>query len=224
MGYGLLFFGYILAFFFSSGTTYFFADVIGSCIMIAALYKLSAYDKGYFMSLVTAFVYAVVCFVGGMVFALGFGDSSGVLTPALSVLKLVSVVVFHAFMLAATARMCVRAELPKYTVAARRNFIMTIVYCALDAVVVTVGESLGKARPYLAIAAAFLGIIWLVANAYLIFRCFSLICEDGDENAEPKKSKIPLVNKIMEKIDRLGDKLEPKTDDTEDKRRKHKRK
>ena len=177
MGYGLLFFGYILAFFFSSGTTYFFADVIGSCIMIAALYKLSAYDKGYFLSLISAFVYALVCFANGALLILGLSTSLALLTVILSVVKFVSIVVFHALMLSATARMCIRADLPKYAVTARKNFILTLVYCALDVIVVTAGKYLGKAQPYVAVAAALLGLIWLIANAYLIFRCFSLICE-----------------------------------------------
>ncbi len=207
MGFGLLFFGYILAFFFNLSSVYFFADIIGGCIMMWALYRLAAYEKGYLRAAVATIAYTVVCFVSAMLMLLSVKTGAAA-EYILASVKITAVILVHTFMLTATEKMCRRAELPRHAVKAKRNLVVTYIYCVLDLAVTFIGDSLGEMMgAYMSVAVTIFGLVWLFSVAFLIFRCFQLICEAGDEEAKPAPTKTKfgkVIDKMAEKIINQG--------------------
>lgn len=170
--------------------------------MMWALYKLAWYEKGYLYAVWPTLVYTLVCFVNGILFT--FSMDAGAVVEYITVcVRILSIVCCHTFILQATEKMCLRADLPKHAVKAKRNLIVTYIYCALDLLVMFFKGSLGTMSGYVAFAMLIVTVVWLFSNAFLLFRCFQLICEEGDEDAMPKRPTnafAKIIDSMFEKI------------------------
>ena len=140
MGFGLLFFGYFLTFAFTASKVYFFADIIGCVIMLAAFAKLAQYNRYYTSAVVSTVVFTLFAFSSAMLLLFRVSAGEGVET-ALDVTKALSSCALHVFMFLGIRGISKGAECEKLVRKAEWSLCMTSVYFAVLLLVGGINEN-----------------------------------------------------------------------------------
>lgn len=198
MGFGLLLVGYFVTFFMSL-TLYGWAfRFVGYTVMAYACIKL----REYFPKFAYTFWCAVALWVTGAietlcgVTALLGSEAEWITSVTLYVNYAITVLVylFHLFMLTSIRDAAEEVDLDDKKVSAVTNMIIvTVGFIAR-------GLALAKVIPLgLSMLAQ---LVWTVMNIILLFGCYMRICPAGDEQMPLKKSRIELVNKFNESLEK----------------------
>lgn len=226
MGFGTLLIGYLITFLSSITDIYFFGDIIGGCIMLWGLYRLARYQKGYLHAVLAMFAFLAVSLVGAVMIVFSI-DAVSVVDYIIRITKLLITAVIHRFFLTATAKLSREADAPELSRRAKRNLVVSYCYYGLSlflnlTAMILEKSTIGAEIVYASYLIAFLGIVIVILNAWLIYQCFGMLCLEEDLEYTPKKSKFEFINKMSAKIDKLDVLYHPEP--REEKPHRHKKK
>jgi hypothetical protein len=236
VGFGYLLIGYIFTFLFSLSNVYFFADIIGTILMMIGLSKLSWHGKNFLRAMQVDILLLVLCFARALLMIFRIITGEGILATAMTVAIAAVGLVLQFFIFAGIHYLAMDVELEKESIRAKRSILLVFTYYILHIAVLLIGPALGNTVGNIAALCIFLyGLIALLFNTVLIHSCYCRICLKGQENGERTRSKYEWVNRWNEKTDSILDnaymrKKSPEKESEEDpgymrvKRKKNKRK
>lgn len=188
MGFGLLFFGYMMLFNVPYKGIDFPPDLLAYTLILIALTKLGRYGKkikiSSYVSIGCLAIAAakLVCQISGL-----FISVSATLTNSLSIADMVLSLPFHFFMLIGFSELAADVELPKLQGKCKRNFgivcflyLLTVFYYLYKAGIIP--EVTGVSSMHIFAMQQLLGYIIRIMNIILIASCYMRICLEGDED------------------------------------------
>ncbi|MFA6947594.1 MAG: hypothetical protein WCQ72_01280 [Eubacteriales bacterium] len=187
MGFGTLFIGHILLFFCRGIDV--FPDIIAYAVIFAAIYKLSAYDRG-FMTARRVLIPLMALSAAGdaldIISAAKIIDMSAgawaVISNILTALLALGMLCAYWFITQGVIGISREVGRAKITASARRNIVLTIVYVAAMAVFKLNLPFMAEFNRYFGIVYLLLGLAWVILYGTMFFSCYMWICLEGDED------------------------------------------
>ncbi|MBE6616611.1 MAG: hypothetical protein E7627_01515 [Ruminococcaceae bacterium] len=215
MGFGILIFGYFLAFAFSISQYYFFTDIIGAVVMLFAFSKLSEYNRYYIGASYVCLGFLLLCSTNAASMMFAFYDPTGPVDLAVDIGKLVSACVMHVFIFLGIRGITMGAEAHGLAAKAQRNMVMTGVYYLAALTVILTSSFMSKETSYyLSLAVYFYWLISIVMNLVLIYNCFGKLCPADEDENEKKRSRFAIVNKFNDMFDELESKKQARREES----------
>ena len=211
MGFGLLFLGYITAFLMSINSFGVVFRLTGCAIMMSALSKLSAYEKSFSYVNISCFAMTAVSLFESVFAFFNSGWQYEDLQSICMSIFLVLTVIFHFLLYLAIYRISRDVGLEKLNVSSVRNAAFAsieLVILLFALVMWYINRDLTK---YIVMAGILYPFVILVLNLFLIYSCYKNICEEGDEEAPRKPSKLPFLNKLFEASEKREQEIFDKT-------------
>ena len=206
MGFGYLLIGYIITFLFSLSNVYFFADIIGSVLMMIGLSKLAGHGKNFLRAMQVDVLFLVLCFARALLMMFRVITGEGILATSMTVAIAAVGLVLQFFIFAGIHYLAIDVELEKESMRAKRSILLVFTYYILHITVLLIGPALGNTVGNIAALCVFLyGLIALIYNTVLIHSCYCRICLKGQEHGERVQSKYEWVNRWNEKTDSILD-------------------
>lgn len=206
MGFGYLLIGYIFTFLFSLSNVYFFADIIGTILMMIGLSKLSWHGKNFLRAMQVDVLLLVLCFARACLMMFRIISGEGILATIMTVAIAAVGFVLQFFLFAGIHYLAMDVELVKESINAKRGILLVFTYYILHIVVLLLGPSLGnKVGNIAALCVVLYGLVTLIFNTVLIHSCYCRICLKGQEHGERTQSKYEWINRWNEKTDSLLD-------------------
>ncbi len=216
MGFGVLFFGYLL----NLSMFKQFTDVICFLIMLYALIMLSRFNQGFRRAMYLCVPLAIaggayfiyeICVMLGVVSYVSIPESTTTLvTSYYAVLSGILKLTFTAFLLSGIQQIGKETAVPVIELKAARNRFLAFVYYIpyiFTELSYEQGSLMEKIALYAFIPVFIFGIVYHIMNLALIHNCYVWICLEGEENMERKKSRFGFINKLAEKEDKLRDRI-----------------
>lgn len=202
MGFGLLLIGYVFAFIATVGLgPYVFGGlIVGSVFMFFGLKELKKYDP--------VFIYAFFCnislFICGLLLGVDWALNTltsidlTVFSAVVSSLKIAFCLLFDISMLYGIADLSRRVDYPDTIQKAYRNMIFVGLFNVLQLIVVLPIDFIQRGKPFLMTLLIIVQIVYAAVNALLIFKCYAMICPEGQEDMPRKKSRFAFINRFRE--------------------------
>ncbi len=207
MGFGILFSGYLIGF----NTVAYpgFTKIFSYLLMLLAMTKLGQYNRG-----LKGAYYALIptSLVGGLYFFLQVASMFSLLptTEEILLFRLIPLAaalleaLFLFRLLRGLADIAKETEVPMLELASLRNRTLTLIYYVLYVFgQLDYGEGMTEFLVYYNVALLFVGFFIMFLNAKLFFGFYMWICLPGDEDMERKRSRIPFVDRLYEKMDAM---------------------
>lgn len=207
MGFGILFFGYLISF----NTIAYpgFTKIIAYLVMLLAMTKLGQYNR----DLRAAFQTLIPTAVAGALYFLAEVASMFSLLPekemtlifrliplAIAILELC----FLFRLLRGLQALGKETEVPMLEVASFRNRLFVIGYYFFYILgQLDYGDKMAHFLVYYNLAILLVGFVVMFLNAKLFYNFYMWICLPGDEDMKRKTSKNRLLDKLYEKMDRM---------------------
>ncbi len=172
MGFGILLLGYMLSFSLYPGYT----DFIAYTVIFYAMLKLSDYNRAFRAAKLLSFAVAVFGMAGLMLTAgefIGFVDESNAYIDLYDHASEALKAVFHLPLLLGIYKISRDTDLPKYSSTAVWCIVLDILY----AIIYVLSFTEARLLPY----RMFMRGMLMIVVAVLIFNCFRMICNEGDE-------------------------------------------
>ena len=219
MGFGLLFIGHFFYLPLSYNGFDLLPDIIGVLIMFSALRRLTFYcpDNRYFRAAKFLMIPLGALSVG--MFGGQAASVSGVLGESLekwlyeplTVVYIIAIGIYHAFLLCGIYSLSKSVELPKLAARAARVLSLTAVYYLLQLLSSTgllskLADMTSQPNVLLTYANAavyLVGVIWMLLVWALIYTCYMKICLEGDE-------EMPYRDNLYDRIKAYLDSKKPK--------------
>lgn len=208
MGFGLLLIGYMFAFVASAGMgNYLFAGMlIGGFLMYLGLCELRKYSPAFIFALIGSILIIICSFWGTAVwidlfFSLGWGISSGILSTVYDWIKLVVNFAFNIALLYGIADLSRRVELLETKEKAIRNVIFVVLFNAYQILLFFPIGFIQSDPSFFLTILLILRLLYTILNALLLFKCYAMICPEGQEDMPKKRSRFEFVNKIRDAKD-----------------------
>ena len=202
MGFGILFFAVFLTYFGALTPISSFTYVLGSALMLFALYKLSVQNKLFVASAITSAALLLVSltsvgmYVFGSVANIFYGvliQLEGVLAPSLLILILVGI-----YLLAK------EVELRKLQGWSIVNTVFIAAYLICDIISIFVKGEL--VTPRLGIVCLILQILYSAFMLVILFNCYARICYEDDKNMEKGTSGVPVFDALNKAFNKVANK------------------
>jgi len=208
MGFGLLLIGYMFAFVASTGMgNYLFAGMlIGGFLMYLGLCELRKYSPAFIFALVGSILIILCSFWGTAVwidsfFTLNWGISSKVLSTTYDWIKLVVNFAFNIALLYGIADISRRVELLETREKAIRNIIFVVLFNAYQILLFFPIGFIQSDPSFFLTILFILRLLYSILIAWLLFKCYAMICPEGQEDMPKKRSRFEFVNKIRDAKD-----------------------
>ncbi|MBE6583699.1 MAG: hypothetical protein E7649_01775 [Ruminococcaceae bacterium] len=202
MGFGFLLIGYIFAYVSAVGFgTYIFAGtLVGGSIMFLGLFELRKYSPTFVYALIANTLLLICSLYGTLVWVeQQFGFPLGIVALNLgTVFDLAEIAInflFNMSVLYGIADLSRRVEYPDTRVKAFRNMIFVILFNVLQIIVLLPIETLKSSRAGLMMLLMLMQLVYTIINAALIFKCYAMICPEGQEDMRRKQSRFGFINK-----------------------------
>ncbi len=206
MGFGLLLIGYVFAFVATVGMgSYAFAGLLlGSFLMYLGIGELKKYSPVFLYAYLGSVLIILCAFYESAVWAdgflsLGLGLNGALISKVYYFIKLALEMLFNFAMLYGVADLSKRVDFPDTRKKAIRNMyfvglfnICQIVLLMPIGFIQAQNEKNGFFMTFLMI----LELIYTVVNAFLLFKCYAMICPEGQEDMPRKPSRFAFVNKM----------------------------
>ena len=209
MGFGILFFACFLTYFGALTPLSAYTYVLGSALMLFALYKLSGQNKPFLCSAIGSAVLlidslivvilSVFGIVGGSFYLVAFNMQTFI-SPVLLIVILISV-----YLLAK------EVELRKIQGWCIVDFVFILLSLICDVVSMLVNSEQAFAR--LGLVCIISQIIYSALLLVILFNCYARICYEDDKDMENKATGMPVfdfLNKAFDKASGKNKKNEPK--------------
>ena len=208
MGFGLLLIGYIFAFTATVGLgNYLFAGMLlGGFVMYLGLNELKKYSPVFIYALVLDILYILCSFyeTSAWVFNI-LGVNMPIFTQQISYafdwIELFVGMLFNIAMLYGIADLSKRVDYEETRIKAYRNIIFVAIFYIFQLLMLSPIKIFDSDKGFFMTLLVILQIVYSVFNAYLIFKCYAMICPQGQEDMPRKPSKIGFINKFYEKLD-----------------------
>lgn len=217
MGFGILFIGYALAYLMTLNFLGFLFRLAGTAVMLCGVRKLCDFETKFRAAYVLLISLAVLS-CGETITAVltdyGAYAENPLLENAGNILYLLYMAgtfVFHFFFYGALRRFSHDVGVLKIYTRTVRYEIYTAVEAVL-AVLTVVTQYFGFKIANAFFAATFIVFYILVfLNLALIYSCYKNICEEGDEEAPRKKSRIPFIERLIANSEKKEEEIYNKT-------------
>ena len=208
MGFGLLLFGYFLAFSFafSLSDLCFIVGIIGTPIMMFAFVKLSEYNLYFKTALWSAFAYLAACGLELSAMLLHFYDMSGTVGMIVSVVMAVAACGTHILMFLGARSISLGAGDNALAAKCERQLVMSAIYYIFYITALTLGRFLGELVSYISMVLLVYWLCCYILNMIVIYKCFGSLYSAEEDFSKPRRSKIGLVNKLNDKFDEFDSK------------------
>lgn len=203
MGFGILFFGYFLTFAFSLSSYYFFADVLGALVMCYSFTKLAEYNRYFKKALIPAAAFILFSLTAALQMFFKWYHAGSIPELCVTLAKAASSAAVHIFLFLGIRGISLGADNKKLAGNAEKNLVMTMVYYAGYAAVMTMKFVGAAVAGYFANALLIYFILVLILNLALIYRCFGTLCPVDEDENEVKRSRFAIINKIDDKMDQF---------------------
>ncbi len=200
MGFGILFFGYFLAFAFQLSQVYFFADVLGGLVILYACSKLMQYNRYYIWTSYAVMAFILLSLVNALLMLFGVSTSE-LMRTVLSGVKNLAACVMHIFFLLGIHGIAMGAECQKLEKKSLRNLKLTGAYYIISYFVLFTSPLFGEAASYISIWVYIYWWICFILNLALIYQAFGLLYPADESPTERKRSRFKLINTINDKMD-----------------------
>ena len=236
MGFGLLFIGYSFAYLMSFNAYGYVFRIIGCAVMLSALSRLSAFEKRFKE---TNIVCAVLCAIASAESILSVALELGISLPwqgstvenTAFIIFIVASVVYHVFLYRAVYKIASDVGIKDIKERSLRYAIFAAIEIPLAILYEVFRRSGLEVARYLLLSVFLLYYLVVALNLSLFYSCYKNICEEGDEEAPRKKSRIPFLNTLFEVSDKREKEIFEKTKSyaenrirTENEAKKHKKK
>ena len=208
MGFGLLLVGYVFAFVATTGMgPYAFAGVlIGGFIMFLGLSELHKYGPAFLYALIANVILLICSFYGAAAFIeLQFGLAIGIASAEVSAvfdwIKFATDLAFNIALLYGIADISMRVEYPETRQKAIRNMFFVGIFNVFYLLLMLPTGIFDSQRSFFMTLLMILNVVYTVVNAFLLFKCYAMICPVGEEDMHRKKSRFEFINKLHEKQD-----------------------
>ena len=203
MGFGLLLIGYIFAFTAKIGLgPYHFAGMaLGGFLSYLGISELKKYSPVFIYSQIINIVLIICSFFKTAMwadesFALGFGLTAGNINTAYQFVEFGVSLLFNFALLYGISDLARRVEHAEIREKAYRNMIFVGIYNAYQIIMF-----FPIANDILMSFLPIFQFIYSAINALLIFKCYAMICPEGDESMPRKPSRFAFINKIRAERD-----------------------
>ncbi|MBE6541625.1 MAG: hypothetical protein E7672_04180 [Ruminococcaceae bacterium] len=203
MGFGILLIGYFVTFAFTLSEYYFFADIIGICIMLYAFIKLDQYNRYFSLAAICGTAYLILCSVNAVSLMWELYSPTGTIDMIVDIGKQISACGMHIFIFLGTRGIAGNAESDKLVKNTDRNFVMTMVYYVFSVLVLVISPFIDSVVQYISAGVFFYWIVCIVLNIALLYKCFGIICPADEDENEIKRSRFAIVNKINDKFEEI---------------------
>lgn len=199
MGFGLLLIGYIFAFTATVGLgNYLFAGMLlGGIIMFIGLLELKKYSP--------VFIYALVLDIFLVIFSIFnfvlFFFPNSFLNTMSDWIEIVIELLFNITMLYGIVDISRRVDYSETKGKAYRNMIFVGLCNAYQLFMFMPIKAIEEDKSFFMTLLVILRLIYSILNVFLIFKCYAMICPQGQEDMPRKPSKIGFINKFYEKLD-----------------------
>ena len=211
MGFGLLFYGFLMTFDIMVRTQAMaevgidiFPDLAGYLLMLAAANRLDGYARGF--SLFKKALYPLIA-VGALTLLVGyasiFGEMLFLLETLTRYLKLATLLfqgVAFFFLFAGIISLASEVELPG--IASRARFVAAtgVVYYSFQTILTVTALlplpiSSQTLSPFMT-ASMLIGMFFLIFGEVVLFNCYRYICYEGEEQLKPGDAVNPLANAL----------------------------
>ncbi len=203
MGFGLLLIGYIFAFLatIGMGPYAFFGVLVGGFIMFLGLCELYKYGPSFLYAIIANVILLIFSFYEVIVFAesqLGFSIGLSALDGVFDWIKFAVDLLFNIAMLYGIADISRRVEYPDTRQKAIRNIVFVIIFNLFYLVLMLPENIFESDKSFFMTLLLILNVMYTVMNAFLIFKCYAMICPAGQEDMQRKKSRFEFINKMHE--------------------------
>ncbi len=184
MGFGILFFGYLLLFFCRGAEL--FPDTLAYILIFIALRTLTRHSEHFKNAKLFAMMLLPVGVVTDVFLFLGKFTpfEAGFVSEVMQILSAMTLLIFHYFLFEGIRALALELHLPKIADHARRNWWITVLYYVLVIFTSLRLCFMEEAMRYFGILVLVIGVCWIVLNAVLIYSCYMKICLEGDEDMD----------------------------------------
>ena len=203
MGFGLLLIGYMFAFVATAGLgPYLFAGMLlGGFLMYLGLTELRKYSPAFIYALIGSILIVICSFFRTAVwidsyFVLNLGLNAENVSLIYSWIEFVINFAFNIAMLYGVADLSRRVDYPETRQKAFTNMIFVFVFNAFQVVMFLPIAFIESDRSFFLTLLLILQVIYSVVNAWLLFKCYAMICPAGQEDMPRKPSRFAFVNKF----------------------------
>ncbi len=208
MGFGPLLVGYIFAYAVTVGLgNYLFAGMlIGGFVMFLGLSELRKYCPTFLYAIVADILlilcsfYETAVWIDGMFLLESWIGSEAVLR-AFDWAELAINLIFNISMLYGIADLSRRVEYPETRQKAYRNMVFVGVFNVFQLMMLIPNTVFDRDKGFFMTLLMIVQLIYAFFNAFLIFKCYAMICPEGEEDMHRKPSRFAFVNKMREKQD-----------------------
>lgn len=218
MGFGLLLIGYITAFVIvvGFGTYTFAATLIGGFMMFLGLSELRRFAPTFLYAIIANTLLLICSFYGSLVWMeTQFGFELGIVALGLERFfdwaAIIINLIFNFALLYGIADLSRRVEYPETRIKALRNMIFVALFYLLQITVALPISALDGSRSSLMMILLILQLVYTIVNSALIFKCYAMICPEGEEDMKRKQSRFEFINKWNKIKDEREEQVEAQT-------------
>ncbi len=206
MGFGLLLIGYIFAYVLTIGLgNYLFAGMlIGGFIMFLGLCELRKYCPSFLYAIIANVLFLFCSFYESLSWAeplLGLPLGLSSLSSFFNWAELLISLAFNIALLYSIADLSIMVDYPDTRHKSYRNMIFVGVFNIMQLLMLIPNSIFKLEEGFFMVLLMILQIIYTVFNAILIFKCYAMICPEGEEDMKRKPSRFAFINKMREKQD-----------------------
>ena len=201
MGFGLLLIGYIFAYVAAIGFgPYLFAGMlIGGFLMFLGLLELRKYAPTFVYAIIANTLLLICSFYGALVWMENdFGFQLGIASLGLERFfdwaQILINMLFNFAMLYGISDLSKRVDYPDTRIKALRNMIFVALFNALQ-IFVALPLNLGNSLSSLMMILLIMQLFYTIMNTALIFKCYAMICPEGQEDMKRRESRFEFINK-----------------------------
>jgi hypothetical protein len=203
MGFGPLLIGYFITFIVTLGLgNYLFAGMlIGGFIMFLGLTELRKYAPTFLYAIIANVVLILCSFYEAAAyiddaFLLGLGICDAAISTIFAWVELAVYLIFNIAMLYGIADLSRRVDLPETRQKAYRNMVFVAMYNVFYLVINIPNTIFANDIGFFMTLLMILQLIYTIINLALIFKCYAMICPEGEEDMPVIESKNPVIRKM----------------------------
>ncbi len=211
MGFGLLFFGYALTFLLSINPYGYIFALTGTAVMLSSLSKLCLFERRFALARLICFVLTVLSMAMCVIAILPFDTVDENVFSYVLAAFLILAFPYHFLVYNSIYRISDSVGDIKIKRRALRNSILLVFEVLIASAAVIFWYFKIEFAKYLLMTAVIFPILLIFLNLSLFYSCYKNICEEGDEDAPRKPSKIPFLNKLFEASEKREQEIYEKT-------------
>ena len=202
MGFGPLLVGYIFTYLVTLGLgDYLFAGMlVGGFIMFLGLCELRKYCPTFLYAIIGS-VFIILCSFYETAAWLNIGIDSASISRAFDYVEVGINLWFNMSLLYGIADLSRRVEYPETREKAYRNMVFVGVFNVMQILLLIPNTVFDRDKGFFMTLLMIFQIIYAFFNVLLIFKCYAMICPEGEEDMQRKPSRFEFVNKMREKQD-----------------------